>query len=72
MFTPVNEADRVAPVALTSLAEPVETVMFPSPEVPLPDCSHSAFTPQITKRFVVEVVNVIVVSSVMFERAISK
>ena len=37
MLTPVNEADRVAPVALTLLAEPVVTVPVWAPEVPPPD-----------------------------------
>ena len=71
---PVKEADRVAPVALLSGLEPVVTVavaVWP-PGVPPPDCSHSAFTPQITKRFVVEVVNLIVVSAVILERVNSK
>ena len=37
VFTPVNEADRVVPVALTLLAEPVVTVALLPPEVPPPD-----------------------------------
>lgn len=40
MLTPVNEADRVAPVALTLLAEPVFTMVFSPPEVPPPDGFH--------------------------------
>ena len=42
-LAPVNEADRVAPVALTSLAEPVVTVAFAPPEVPPPDWFHSTY-----------------------------
>ena len=41
VFTPVNEADRVAPVALTLLAEPTDTVPVWAPGVPPPDGSQS-------------------------------
>ena len=40
VFTPVNEADRVAPVALTLLAEPVVTVPVWAPGVPPPGSFH--------------------------------
>ena len=40
VFTPVNEADRVAPVALTLLAEPVVTVASLPPKVPPSDGSQ--------------------------------
>ena len=70
VLTPSNEAVRVAPDALSLKEE--TAVMFPSPEVPPPDGSHSAFTPQITNRFVVDVLNLIVVSVVIFESVSSK
>ena len=41
MSTPVKEAVRVAPDALTLLAEPVVTVASLPPEVPPPDPFHS-------------------------------
>ena len=40
--TPLYEADRVAPVTLTSVEE--TAVMFPPPEVPPPDPFHSIVT----------------------------
>ena len=42
-FAPLNEADRVAPVALTLVAEPVVTVAFAPPEVPPPDWFQLVF-----------------------------
>ena len=38
--TPLYEADRVAPVTLTSVEE--TAVMFPPPEVPPPDSLHAS------------------------------
>ena len=70
VLTPSNEAVRVAPDALSLKEE--TAVMFPSPEVPPPDGSHWAFTPQITNRLSNEEVNVRVVSVSTPETVISK